>query len=108
MGKMSELAAELTELRHCGEVLISISETLTDMFSSADAEHKEDSKDAPKAEEKQVSMEEVRAVLAEKSMSGHREAVKALLNKYGADRLSDIEPSKYAALLADAEVTGNA
>lgn len=108
MGKMSELAAELTELKRCGEVLISISETLTDMFSSADAEHKEDSKDAPKAEEKQVSMEEVRAVLAEKSISGHREAVKALLNKYGADRLSDIEPSKYAALLADAEVIGNA
>lgn len=108
MGKMSELAAELTELKHCGEVLISISETLTDMFASADAEHKEDSKDAPKAEEKQVSMEEVRAVLAEKSISGHREAVKALLNKYGADRLSDIEPSKYAALLADAEVIGNA
>ena len=108
MGKMSELAAELTELKRCGEVLISISETLTDMFSSADAEHKEDLKDAPKSDRKQVSMEEVRAVLAEKSISGHREAVKALLNKYGADRLSDIEPSKYAALLADAEVIGNA
>lgn len=107
MGKMSELAAELTELKRCGEVLISISETLTDMFSSADAEHKEDSKYVPKAEEKQVSMEKVRAVLAEKSISGHREAVKALLNKYGADRLSDIEPSKYAALLAEAEVIGN-
>lgn len=108
MGKMSELAAELTELKRCGEVLISISETLTDMFSSADAEHKEDLKDAPKSDGKQVSMEGVRAVLAEKSISGHREAVKALLNKYGADRLSDIEPSKYAALLAEAEVIGNA
>ena len=25
MGKMSELAAELSELKHCGEVLISLS-----------------------------------------------------------------------------------
>ncbi len=38
MGKMSELAAELAELRHCGEVLIGISETLTEMFSSANSE----------------------------------------------------------------------
>lgn len=32
MGKMSELAAELAELKRCGEVLIGISETLTEMF----------------------------------------------------------------------------
>ena len=108
MEKMSELVAELVELKHCGEELIRISEILTDMFSSTDAESKEDAKDVFKIEEKQVSLEEVRAVLAEKSISGHREVVKALLGKYGADRLSAIEPSKYAALLADAEVIGNA
>ena len=34
MSKMSELAAELSELKRCGESLISISETLTQMFSS--------------------------------------------------------------------------
>ena len=33
MGKMSELAAEFAELKHCGEVLIGISEMLTEMFS---------------------------------------------------------------------------
>ena len=38
MGKMSELAAELAELKRCGEVLIGISETLTEMFSGADEE----------------------------------------------------------------------
>lgn len=107
MEKMSELVAELAELKHCGEELIRISKTLTDMFLSTDAESKEDAKDVLKAEKKQVSLEEVRAVLAEKSISGHREAVKVLLDKYGADRLSDIEPSKYVALLADAEVIGN-
>lgn len=108
MEKMSELVAELAELKHCGEELIRISEILTDMFSSDDAESKEDATNALKAEEKQVSLEEVRIVLAEKSISGHRDDVKALLNKYGADRLSSIEPSKYAALLADAKVIGNA
>ena len=38
MGKMSELAAELAELKRCGEVLIGISETLTEIVSGADAE----------------------------------------------------------------------
>ena len=33
MSKMSQLAAELDELRHCGEILIGISDTLREMFS---------------------------------------------------------------------------
>ena len=48
MGKMSELAAELVELKRCGEVLIGISETLTEMFSGTDEEPAAE----PKAEEK--------------------------------------------------------
>lgn len=36
MPKMSQLAAELDELRHCGEVLIGISDTLREMFSGGD------------------------------------------------------------------------
>ena len=53
MGKMSELAAELAELKHCGEVLIGISETLTEMFSGADAEPAAETK-----EEKPAKAEE--------------------------------------------------
>ena len=45
MGKMSELAAELAELKRCGEVLIGISETLTEMFSGVDAEPAADTKE---------------------------------------------------------------
>ena len=55
-------------------------------------------------EEKTLTLEEVRAVLAEKSRSGHTEEVRALLNKHGADKLSEIDPAEYAALLAEAEV----
>lgn len=54
-------------------------------------------------EEKQLTLEEVRAVLAEKSHDGFTAEVRALLEKYGASKLSQIDPSKYAALLADAE-----
>jgi len=55
------------------------------------------------SEEKQLTLEEVRAVLAEKSHDGFTTEVRALLEKYGASKLSQIDPSKYAALLADAE-----
>lgn len=55
-------------------------------------------------EEKALTLEEVRAVLAEKSRAGHTAEVKALLLKHGADKLSDIDPAQYPALLADAEV----
>ncbi len=55
-------------------------------------------------EEKPLTLEEVRAVLAEKSRSGHTEEVRALLNKHGADKLSEIDPAEYPVLLAEAEV----
>lgn len=58
---------------------------------------------APK-EEKPLNLEDVRAVLADKSRKGHTAEVKALLNKHGADKLSEIDPVEYASLLADAEV----
>ena len=56
------------------------------------------------AEKKPLTLEEVRAVLAEKSRAGHTAEVKELLNKHGADKLSEIDPAEYPALLADAEV----
>jgi len=56
---------------------------------------------------KAITLEEVRAVLAEKSRDGHTEAIRGLLEKHGASKLSDIDPDKYAELLADAEVLDN-
>nr|DAS37873.1 MAG TPA: hypothetical protein [Caudoviricetes sp.] len=50
-----------------------------------------------------VSLEDVRAVLVRKSTEGKREAVKDLITKYGAERLSDISPDAFVALLQEAE-----
>lgn len=63
----------------------------------------EQPKPEKQSEEKQITLEEVRAVLAEKSHDGFTTEVRALLEKYGASKLSQIDPSKYAAILADAE-----
>ena len=63
---------------------------------------------APAPEKPQLTLEEVRAVLAEKSHDGFTKEIRELLEKYGAPRLSEIDPANYAALIKDAEVLGNA
>ena len=57
----------------------------------------------PAPASKECTLEEVRAVLADKSRSGLTDKVRELIKKYGADRLPDVDPSKYAALKAEAE-----
>lgn len=61
----------------------------------------------PKKSKPEITLEQVRAALAQKSNSGFTAEVRELLVKHGADRLSNIDPSEYAALLADAEALGN-
>lgn len=59
--------------------------------------------DEPKQENK-ISIEDVRAVLAEKSQQGKTREVKALLMKYDAGKLSGVKPEDYASLIKEAEV----
>jgi len=73
------------------------------MFSSSD---EQTAANTP-PEKKAITLEEVRAVLAGKSRDGHTEKIKELLQKYGAEKLSEIKPSDYQALLAEVELLGN-
>ena len=50
-----------------------------------------------------IMLEQVRAYLADKSLAGFTDEVRGLLEKHGAQKLSQIDPSNYVALLADAE-----
>lgn len=94
--QLSKLAAMQSEIRHCGEFLIALSDWLAGMpRGNMKSEQAETTKE--------IKLEEVRAVLAEKSRSGHTAEVRRLLLKHGADRLSAIAPAEYATLLADAK-----
>ena len=70
--------------------------------------------DVPAEEEapapaKVYTYEEVRAILAEKSRTGFRAEVKAILTAHGVKQLSDVKtPEEFAAIVAEAEVIGNA
>ena len=50
----------------------------------------------------QAQMDQVRTLLAEKSGEGKTQAVKALLYKYDAGKLSGVKPEDYAALMEEA------
>lgn len=64
--------------------------------------------DTPKAPtEKRVSLEDVRAVLGQKSQAGLTAEVKELITRFGGSRLSDVSADQYAALLKEAEALGN-
>ncbi len=114
MGKVSELSQLIEELKQCGNTLIGISEDLKNLFSGSEEETEPKTKateevptKAPK-KEKTLSLEDVRAVMADKSRKGYTAEVKALLTKRGVSKLSDVDAKDYAALLAEVEVIGNA
>ncbi len=98
-------------IRDCGTALMGNDEAVQEVTEPPKKAPKEKQPEAEPdpAEEpaKEWSLEEVRMILAEKSRAGHTEEVRDLISKYGAERLSDIKPADYAALMAEAEVIGN-
>jgi len=102
MSKMNELSQVLSELKDCGKTLINIADQLTEIFSSTDDEP-ENAAPTVSTEEPKLLFLDIRKKFTEMSRAGHTEALKGLLKKYGAEKLSNVDPSQYAALLADAE-----
>ena len=106
MSKTSELALVIEELRNAAAALCSVAENLSTLFADQ-AEQNAPSAQTKQKAEKPLTLEAVRAVLAEKSRNGHTADIRALLEKHGAAKLSEIDPANYAALLADVEALGN-
>lgn len=117
MSKVKLLLDVVSDLRTLADSLQAVADAVTRSEPEAEApaagtEKKTKKADTQKAEpvpspvpeEKPLTLEDVRAVLAEKSRAGHTAEVRALLIQHGADKLSDIDPAAYPALLADAEV----
>lgn len=102
MAKKKELSECIEELRKAASVICEVADRLGTQFAGSElkaAGSEENAEDAPK-----LTLEQVRAVLAEKSANGHGAEIRELFKKYGQTKLSEIAPKDYAALLADAEV----
>lgn len=65
---------------------------------------KADEKDTMDSGKKEVTVEDIRAVLAQKSQDGNSKEIKELLGKFGAVKLSAVKPEDFPALLQEAQV----
>ena len=84
-------------LRDAGEQQVS------EVSKEAPSEPQEKTVPKPEQVQPKVTLEEVRAVLAEKSAAGHTAEMRQLLHDFGADRLSAVKPKYYADIKAKAE-----
>ena len=98
---MSKMAATIEDLLNAAAAINKTANWLAEQFSGNDLAL------APVPAEPVLTLEQVRAVLSDKSRAGHTAAVRTLLQKHGADKLSEIDPKEYVSLLADAEVLGD-
>ena len=99
MSRMSDMAQTIEDLRSAAAAISDAADWLTKMFSG-----KQPAEGAPASPpEPELTLEQVRAVLADKSRQGHTAEIRALLQKHGASKLSQIDPAHYKALLAEAE-----
>lgn len=109
MTKAETLSSLTAELKKCGETLIKISKHLSENLSGTTDCTLEKKKGKPeKKESSPMSLEEVRAVLAEASRSGYTSQIKELLKEHGGDKLSEINPAEYESLLKEVEEIQNA
>jgi hypothetical protein len=111
MSKMSELDICVGELRNAVQSLTAVADSLTALFNGGNTEPEQKVSQTatgskPKSEPKPIALEQVRAVLAEKSRNGHTADVRALLEAHGAAKLSAIDPKEYPALLAEGSRIG--
>ena len=107
MSKMAEMAQTIEELRTAAASINAAADWLYQQFSGDDNEAQATEASTKKKTKPELKLEDVRAVLAEKSRAGHTTEVRSLLQKYGAEKLSAVDPANYEALMKDAEVIGN-
>ena len=100
MNRIGDMAATIEKLRSAAAAIMEAADCLTKMFGGEP--QAEDTPASPP--EPELTLEQVRAVLADKSRQGHTAEIRTLLQKYGASKLSQIDPAHYKALLAEAEV----
>lgn len=106
MSKTSDMAMIIEELRNAAATIKDTADWLAEQFS--DSEETVSVKKARSEKNAALTLEEVRAVLAEKSRNGYTAEIRSLLQKYGATKLSAVDPKHYEALLKDAEVLDDA
>ena len=109
MGKISELDMAIRDLRTAASTINDVADTLAEMFSSKEDETSAPAEQTENADKQTLTFDQVsNALMAISRMSKeHSMKLRALVQKYGASKLSQLDPTHYQAVLAEVEVLGD-
>ena len=100
MGKMNEFSQAIDELRRCGDALIGVADSLRERFSDNSTEV--EAQPTVEAAKPALTLEQVRAALAEKSRGGYTAQVRELLEGIAAhdrEHIQQLQAMQSTALL---------
>lgn len=101
MGTMNQLSLVIKHLRALADSLEDLGNGTVPVASHQDQNLEEVV--TPAETLPSVAIEDIRKVLAEKSQAGKTDKVRELLQRYGANKLSEVEVNQYPSLLEDAK-----
>jgi hypothetical protein len=113
MSKIKLLLDVVSDIRSLADSLQAVADVMmenepTETAEPITAKKEPVSKKSEKPKKKkEITLEEVRAKLAEKSQAGLTAEVREIIKKYGGSKLSEIAPENYVDILKDAEVLSN-
>ena len=115
MGKVKLLLDVIDDMRSLADSLEAVADAMgnTDVVAQVPEqlpipEAQEAVSENPAPATHVMGKQELRELLGNKSLAGHRDTVHALIQKYGGKKFSDIDPKHYPALQKEAEALPDA
>lgn len=102
MSKMKQLNELINEMEGTAKYYLRLVDEFKKLLSAD-----EEMVSTPEKTQKELKLEDVRAVLATKAKDGYKKEVRALLNKYGAESLSALATEHYTAVMEEAGGIGH-
>ncbi|HEO3133411.1 TPA: hypothetical protein VAS85_001115 [Streptococcus agalactiae] len=106
MSQHKQLLELITEMEGTAKYYLRLVDEFKKLLSTEEETDTISEEPKPKPQ-KELKLEDVRAVLATKAKDGYKNEVRDLLNKYGAESLSALATEHYAAVLEEAGGIGN-
>ena len=106
MSKMKELNRLIHDMEETAKYYLRLVNEFKKLLSYEEETVTKPDQSKPESQ-KEIQLEDVRAVLATKAKDGFKNEVRSLLNAYGASSLSALDPKHFAAILEEAGGIGN-
>ncbi len=101
MSKIKLLLDVVSDMRSLADSIQAVADAMMESESDIDTE-------VVVSEAPNITEQQVRDVLVRKSQDGYKEECRALIVKYGATNVTNLDPQHYADVLREAEAIGNA